>query len=274
MPALLLFHRLLLRPLSREWLRTVMIVLSVALGAGVVLAIELAGNAAAGSFHSSIETLAGDNNLEVVAVGGLPDTVVTTLARLPYPLRIHARIEDSASVITPGSAQTLPLIGLDLIAEGSEHSRMGNADALNIDADDNFVSYLNQGDSIWVGARLGKKPGEKLPLLIKDHTRDYTVRGVFPDSEGETAIVMDIGTAQRELGRGSRIDRILIKAPDQPAPDEWQRRIARALPEGVQVRPQGSGPEANRRTLPPSPSTLPILTHLPPFLPPLLTSPT
>jgi len=249
MPALLLFHRLLLRPLSREWLRTLMIVLSVALGAGVVLAIELAGNAAAGSFHSSIESLAGDNNLEVVAAGGLPETVMATLAGLPYPLRLHARIEDSAGITTPGSAQTLPLIGLDLIAEGSEHSRMGNADALNIDADDNFVSYLNQGDSIWVGARLGKKPGEKLPLLINDHTRDYTVRGVFPDSEGETAIVMDIGTAQRELGRGRRIDRILIKVPNQPALDEWQRRIARALPEGVQVRPQGSGTQANRRML-------------------------
>jgi len=60
---------------------------------------------------------------------------------------------------------------------------------------------------------------------------------------------MDIGTAQRELGRGSRIDRILIKAPDQPALDEWKQRIARALPEGVQVRPQGSGTQANRRML-------------------------
>src|SRR5258708_1135858 len=251
MPALLLFHRLLLRPLSREWLRTLMIVLSVALGAGVVLAIELAGNAAAGSFHSSIESLAGDNNLEVVAAGGLPETVVATLAGPPYPLRPPARIEDSAGITTPGSAETLPLIGLDLIAEGSEHSRMGNAnaDALNIDADENFVSYLNRGDSVWVGAHLGKKPGEKLPLLINDHTREYTVRGVFPDSANETAIVMDIATAQRELNRGRRIDRILIKVPDQPALDEWQRRIARALPEGVQVRPQGSGTQANRRML-------------------------
>src|SRR6267142_728816 len=247
MPALLLFHRLLLRPLSREWLRTLMIVLSVALGAGVVLAIELAGNAAAGSFHSSIESLAGDNNLEVVAVGGVPETVIATLAGLPYPLRLHARIEGTAGITTPGSAQTLPLIGLDLIAEGSEHSRMG--DALSQDADENFVDYLNQGGSVWVGAHLGRKPGEKLPLLINDHTREYTVRGVFPDSANETAIVMDIDTARRELNRGNRIDRILIKVPDLPAVDEWQRRIARALPEGVQVRPQGSGTEANRRML-------------------------
>src|SRR5258708_39595150 len=125
MPALLLFHRLLLRPLSREWLRTLMIVLSVALGAGVVLAIELAGNAAAGSFHSSIESLAGDNNLEVVAAGGLPETVMATLAGLPYPPRPHARLEDSPGITPPGSAPTPPPIGLDPIAEGRGQSSLG-----------------------------------------------------------------------------------------------------------------------------------------------------
>ena len=243
MPSLLLFHRLLLRPLSREWLRTVMIVFSVALGAGVVLAIELAGDAAAGSFHSSIESLAGDNDFEVVAAGGVPENVVARLAELPYPVRIHARIEDSATVA--GSGQTLPLIGLDLISEGSERLP-GSDDAV----DDNFVSYLNSGDSIWTGPQLGKKPGEKLRLLINDHTRDYIVRGVFPGmTRSETAIVMDIATAQRELGRAGRVDRILIKVPSSPGPDEWRRRLAGALPEGVQLRPQGSGTEGNRKML-------------------------
>ena len=243
MPSLLLFHRLLLRPLSREWLRTVMIVFSVALGAGVVLAIELAGDAAAGSFHSSIESLAGYNDFEVVAAGGVPENVVARLAELPYPVRIHARIEDSATVA--GSGQTLPLIGLDLISEGSE--RLPGSDGA---VDDNFVSYLNSGDSIWTGPQLGKKPGEKLRLLINDHTRDYIVRGVFPGmTRSETAIVMDIATAQRELGRAGRVDRILIKVPSSPGPDEWRRRLAGALPEGVQLRPQGSGTEGNRKML-------------------------
>src|SRR5258708_37606708 len=123
MPALLLFHRLLLRPLSREWLRTLMIVLSVALGAGVVLAIELAGNAAAGSFHSSIESLAGDNNLEVVAAGGLPETVVATLAGPPYPLRPHARIRDHAGLNPPRSPPNPPLIRPGLRAGRSAASR-------------------------------------------------------------------------------------------------------------------------------------------------------
>ena len=56
----------------------------------VVLAIELAGDAAAGSFHSSIETLTGKADLEVIAVGGVPDTVVGRLATLPYPIKVAA----------------------------------------------------------------------------------------------------------------------------------------------------------------------------------------
>ena len=58
-------------------------VLAVGLGVAVVLAIELAGNAAAGSFHSSMETLAGDNDLEVVTSGGVPEALVATLATQP-----------------------------------------------------------------------------------------------------------------------------------------------------------------------------------------------
>ena len=53
MSRLRIFHRLILRPFFREPLRTSLIILAVALGVAVVLAIELAGNAAAGSFRSS-----------------------------------------------------------------------------------------------------------------------------------------------------------------------------------------------------------------------------
>src|SRR6266478_3969754 len=79
MPRLLLFYRLMVRPLFREPLRAALIVLAVALGVAVVLAIDLAGDAATGSFRSSMETLAGDSNLEIIASGGVPEDVVATL---------------------------------------------------------------------------------------------------------------------------------------------------------------------------------------------------
>src|SRR5208337_1731853 len=119
MPRLPIFYRLMVRPLVREPVRLALTILAVALGVAVVLAIELSGNAAAGSFHSSMETLAGDNDLEIIASGGVPEGIVGTLSTQPYVMRVSPRIEDSAVVIE--SKETLPLIGVDFLAEGSRY---------------------------------------------------------------------------------------------------------------------------------------------------------
>src|ERR1700736_4852893 len=120
MARLQLFYRLMIRPLFAEPVRTALTVLAIALGVAVVLAIDLAGTAATGSFRSSIETLEGNNNLEFTATGGVPEGVVGTLAALPYSVRFSPRIEDYA--VVADSQQTLPLLGLDLIAEGNGHA--------------------------------------------------------------------------------------------------------------------------------------------------------
>src|SRR5580704_15862430 len=120
MGRLFLFYRLMLRPLLQEPVRAILTILAITLGVAVVLAIDLAGTAATGSFRASMETLAGDNDLEIVASGGVPETVVGTIATLPYSIRISPRIEDSA--VISDTKQTIPLIGLDFIAEGSSGS--------------------------------------------------------------------------------------------------------------------------------------------------------
>ncbi|MGB6599253.1 MAG: FtsX-like permease family protein [Candidatus Acidiferrum sp.] len=251
MARLFLFYRLMLRPLLREPVRAILTILAVTLGVAVVLAIDLAGVAATGSFRASMATLAGDNDLEVVASGGVPEAVVGTLATLPYSLRISARIEDSATVLE--TKQTLPLIGLDLIAEGSSE-RSGAAPESGWSGSfvpsEDAMHYLQDPQSIWVGTSLGKKPGDHLSLLINDQVREFTIRGVYPDANGnESAIVMDLAAAQRALNRFGRVDRILLKLPEAPNFEEWQQRLRSTLPAGVEVRPQGTGTNENRQML-------------------------
>ena len=236
-----------------------MTVFAVALGVSVVLAIELAGNAAAGSFRSSLETLSGNTNLEVTAAGGIPEQTVATLERLPYPIQLHARVEDYTTVAD--SAQTVPLIGLDLISESNNDSPQSRAfDTVDTE---NPLQYLNDMNSVWVGSHLGYKPGDRIRLLVNDHTREYVVRGIFNDqNEGVSAIVMDIATAQRELGRIGRVDRVLLKVPDEPSIEEWQRRIRDALPSGIEVRLEGSGTAENRKMLSAFRWNLRVLTYV------------
>jgi putative ABC transport system permease protein len=245
MPRLLLFYRLIVRPLLRDPWRTLLMVFAVAVGVSVVLAIELAGDAAAGSFRSSVETLSGNTNLEVTAAGGVPDAVVGKIAELPFPLQIHPRIEDFAVISETG--QTLPLLGLDLIGEANGD---GSAQIASKVEEAGSLAQVGSTTDVWVGSSLGRKAGEKIRLLMNDHTREYTVRGVFDDhDEGGSVIVMDIAGAEKELGREGRVDRVLLKVPDDRPLEEWQSQLRNALPAGLEVRAQGSGTDENRKML-------------------------
>jgi putative ABC transport system permease protein len=214
-----------------EPLRTALTVFAVALGVGVVLAIDLAGTAAAGSFRSSVESLAGDADIEITATGGVPDQVAGILATLPYDLSVRPRIEDFATLVTSG--RSVPLIGIDAVANRPEQS------AASGDWDPSGV---------WVAPDLGFRKGQTVTLQFGDRIGQYKVAGYLDPSAGD-AIVMDIGTAARDLRRPDRVDSILVKTPPQPDVQEWIRRIQPTLPSGVTVRPQGSRTAENRRML-------------------------
>jgi putative ABC transport system permease protein len=245
MAALRLLFRLIVRPALRQPGRSLLVIAAVAVGAAVVLAIELAGNAAAGSFRSSMETMAGDNDLEVTAAGGVPDTLAGTLARLPYALRISPRIEDHATIVATGEA--VPLIGADLIALANH----GQQEEIGSAGDTRALQHINDPNAIWVTHSLGRRIGEKIALLINDQIHDHTVRGFIPESSTVSgdAVLMDIGAAQSATGKTGRLDRILLKAPEQPGLEIWEQRLQAALPKGISLNPQGSQTAANRRML-------------------------
>jgi putative ABC transport system permease protein len=240
MTALPLFYRLIVRPLRQERLRTTLTVLAVALGVAAVLAIELAGQAATGSFQSSLETLTGTSNLEVSTSGGVPPEVFARLAALPYPLKLHARIEDYG-VIDGAVRRAVPIIGIDLISEGAieKSVREGQTRAFS-DPDVN--------DAVWLSSDLGYKSGDRVRLLINDTATDFTVRGVLNSGAGD-AVLMDLAPATRLLRRGGRLDRILIEAPRSRSIEDWETLLRRNLPAGVALARQGAQTEENRRML-------------------------
>ena len=160
----------MVRPLFREALRTLLTILAIALGVAVVLAIALAGDAATGSFRSSMETLAGENELEVVTSGGVPEYVVGTLATLAYSIRVSPRIEDYA-VITD-TKKSLPLIGLDLVAEGSAYAQSAfqkTAESQTQSASQQVFNQLGDADDIWVGSTVGYRTSDRVEQIGRAH---------------------------------------------------------------------------------------------------------
>ncbi|HMH78851.1 MAG TPA: FtsX-like permease family protein, partial [Candidatus Acidoferrum sp.] len=254
-----LFWRLMVKPLAGEPVRTALTVFAVALGVAVVLAMDLAGEAATGSFHSSLETLSGEQNFEVMATGGIPDELVGKLVSRPYDWRITPRMEGFA--VVSNAKTNLPLVGLDLIAESNRlwHKDSAASAATAIEntfaSADSSLESLTARDSVWVGESLGKRSGETIRLLINDRIATYTVRGTYPDANGnESAIVMDIAAAQTALSRFGHVDRIYIRIPQLSGSanislDEWQRRIQEVLPASMQVRRAGASTDENRKML-------------------------
>jgi len=214
------FHRLMIRPLWREPLRTAVTIAAIGLGVAAVLGMELAGEAAAGSFQSSVETLAGNADFEVTAIGGIAPEVLTGLAMLPYPLRLRPRIEDYAVVASTN--RVVPFIGVDMLSDA-------------------------QGDGIRAGDGSGFKPGDGVRLQIGDAVHDLRIRGVIPHA-GE-AIVTDLAPATRLLGRDGKLDRILVQTPATRSPGEWEQILRHALPPGVNLARAGAETAENRKML-------------------------
>jgi putative ABC transport system permease protein len=242
MPYLLVFYRLILRPLRIEPVRTLLTALAVGLGVSVVLAIEMAGEAAAGSFLSSLEALAGDSDFEVTATGGVPPATLAALATAPYDLEVRPRIEDYAKLVPTG--ETVALIGVDVLSDSVART---SAIALQQDnAGDTGV--LKSDKSIWVGPALRIAPGTTLRLLLNDREQDFIVSGVLPEGAGD-AIVMDLAAATTALGRDGALDRILIRTPRNTGDLDWESRLRAVLPPGVKLSPFGARTDENRRML-------------------------
>src|SRR5262245_39562159 len=238
-----LFWRLMMRPLVREPVRMGLTVLAIALGVAVVLAIDLAGNAATGSFHSSLETLTGDYNLEVTATGGVPEQIVGRLSTLPLNLSISPRMEDFA--VVSGTRRSVVLLGLDLIGEANH---LQSQNGLQNSSEEDLTTNFSADDAIWAGNSLGWKRDDNVSHIIGDHENTFVVRGTY-DDQNQPAIIMDIAAAQRALARTGQVDRILIRTQENENTDAIAKRIAVILPPGVEVRSAGTSTEENRKML-------------------------
>lgn len=227
-----LFYRLIVRPIAAEPARNTLTILAVALGVAVVVAIELAGQAAAGSFHSSLESLAGSNDLVIRGTAGVDERVLARLARLPYAFEFSPRIEDFAAI--GGRGEALPFIGLDLIANGQAFS-----------AQDAAPSVAN---GIWVGKDLHLARGAAVRLLINDRLQSFTVAAVLPEAAGRV-ILADIGLAQTATGKLGRLDAITVNVPRDRTIDDWKKFLQKRLPRSVPVDAGAARTEENRKML-------------------------
>ncbi|MFN7997799.1 MAG: FtsX-like permease family protein [Bryobacteraceae bacterium] len=233
-----LLHMLILRPLGRDALRTVLTLLSVVLGVAVVVAIDLAGDAATGSFRSSLQTVVGSTDLEIVANGGISEAYIGRLAGLPVNARFSPLIEDLAAVQGIGN---VALYGVDLVGSGTGPApARGTEDS----KDGGFRVLISPA----LAGRLRLGTGQQFPAIVNDVQRTLTIAGVAGSKDAEF-LLLDIADAQKLLDRYGKLDRIHVTVSAREDFGRVERQIRAALPASYSVQKPGTRSEENQRML-------------------------
>lgn len=238
-----LLYRLIGRPMFREPVRTIVTILCVSIGVAVVVAIDMAGEASAGSFRSSMETLQGSASYEISQVGGIPEGVFGELSRLREPLRFSARVEGYGTL--PSTGERLPLFGVDII--GDEALRGGVERRLP------DLGRLTQSRTVWVSAAVAADVGDRVQLGVNERIHEVTVQGIVDDSSLQSGslgpmVLMDIALAQRMLGRVGLLDRIYVETPEGGDRD-WSTVIREHIHAAAVLDPVGVRSRQNRKLL-------------------------
>lgn len=241
-----LFRSFVLRSLwgagrAGDRLRTLLSVTSIGLGVAVVLAIQLANQAATGSFQTSIEEVSGAATLSISASDGIDELVLPRVREIAGPeIRISPLLDSTA--IVPSSHEIVQILGVDFL----QASLFRSTENLGGASRNDFLLALFDPRSIVVGSdfakRYGLQTGSRVPLLINDRRNEYTVRAIVGTSDGQSlagnVLFMDIAAAQVAFGKLGKLGRIDLEVPPERVAD-YAARLSAGLPPGLHVeRPE------------------------------------
>ena len=275
-----LFRAFIVRPLRRRPLRTGATIASLAVGVGVVVAIQLANASSVSGFRTALNAMAGRTSLEITADGGSVDeTRLADMEWLREYGRVSPAIDADVLLAIPGdptvamaasrperpsdsfaAVETVRLLGIDILRDRPfrdypliDDARDGTE--LNVSTDD-FLDRLTDPQSVMLTGRFADRHGlgleSEVVLLIGDRMIPLHVTGILGDDgpaqvlDGNVAL-MDIAAAQWAVDSLERIDRVDVRLRDDVPVADAERAIAGRLPAGLTVRrPSSRGEEVER----------------------------
>ncbi len=214
----LILRRCALRHWRLAWRQQLALVLILALGSSVYLAVRLASNAALSGFEAFTGGITRQPDWTVQAAGGgaLNDDDVRAMRELlgDRPVSLLPVVEKT---VTPasgggngeiGSRPTWRLIGADFVA------LLNLRDEAPAGLGGNLQSVR---PGVYVSPKLGAKEGDELCLIVDDRVVALKVAGVVPETPGIPALpkhmlLMDLPEARSVLKRGDEVDRAEVLA--------------------------------------------------------------
>jgi putative ABC transport system permease protein len=225
-----------LRDLVRRPLHTGLMVLGVAVGVAVVIAVDLANTSASRGFARSTEMVVGRTTHQVLGGPGGIDQEVLRRLRVEAGVRRCAPVVDEYVPAVELGRQPLRVLGLDVLSEAPFRTHLSGGSL----ADPGFERWLTDPGAVFVGSALADRHhlsiGSSLAVGVGDRVETLTVAGIVRAADpGEAAsldglLLMDVGSAQRLLQMGDRLSRIDLILDDEEVP-----RVEALLPPGARL---------------------------------------
>ncbi|MGI8820648.1 MAG: ABC transporter permease [Chthoniobacterales bacterium] len=222
-PYLRLFRWHVLRYVARHRLLALLNVLSVALGVGVYLAIQIANHSANRAFAATVDIVAGKAALQITgSASGLPDKLLPKVAQQEG---VSAATPLVRGIVTlpdlPG--EYLQVLGIDLFTNVPFRTFALSDFAAGSQQFD-VQSWLRDPGVIAISEGFAElhqlKPGDRLRAQVNGADRELRI-GFLMRTDGAASLdlhfaAMDIGWAQELFGKRGRLDSIQLQT-DAPA---------------------------------------------------------
>ena len=216
---LLILRRCALRHWRFAFRQQVALMLILALGSSVYLAVRLASNAALSGFETFTDGITRQPDWTVQAVSGaLREKDLREMRELlaHRPVSLLPVVEETVTPASDagngeiGSRATWRLLGVDFVALLNLRGEAPAGLGANLQA-------VRSG--VYVSPKLGAKEGEELRLIVDDRVITLTVAGVVPETPGVPSLpahllLMDLPEAQSVLLRGDKVDRVDVLAQE------------------------------------------------------------
>jgi putative ABC transport system permease protein len=236
------------RYLLRHPGQTVLMVLGIALGVAVMVAIDLANSAAARAFDLTTDSVAGRATHQIVGgPAGLDEAIYTRL-------RVEGGVELAAPVVSAyvSSPQLgdrpIQLLGVDPFAEAPFRSYLAGPTAGSVAdpaAVGQLVAFLTRPGALLISEELARDQGlaigDRITLDTGGRQSEGVIAGLLRPSDSLSRralaglILADIATAQEITGAPGRLGHVDLILPEGDA--ALASRIAALLPKDAQVLP-------------------------------------
>ena len=239
--------------LKQEWrhawrrpLQSLFLILGVAIGVAMIVAIDLANGSAQRAFELGTESVTGRATHTITGGPAGLDEALYVRLRSEAGLRNSAPVVEDYVTAVELDMQPMRLFGVDPFAEQPFRSYLGLGDQSQAPA----AAYLSELMAIPntallsadVAQRYGLSTGDSVTIRHGANTNTLTLVGLLAPSDElsrralEGLLITDIASAQELLGRVGRLDRIDLIAPAAPANAAQLAAVQALLPPGALLR--------------------------------------